>query len=421
MRFSCNLCLIKTREIFLSMRILFSHSNFPAQFRRLIPALLSNGHEIVFLCSQKEWHAPPLSPGLRLLPYKVHRVSKQEFIHPYLRRFEDVVLNGQAAFRAAKQLKSEGWEPDVIISHIGFGSGLYLPDCFPKAKKIGTLEWFYRPYGSDVDFLNHGLVEDDRKLRLRTWNAQLLLEAESCDCLITPTQWQWQQLPLPLQERAQILHEGIDYLGLSSLRKSSQPLLEVLPQNQEIEWVTYVSRGFEEYRGFPQAVKALELIQKKRPNVHLAIAGSDIVAYGSGREDGRTWKKWALEDLDLDPHRTHWLGPIQESEYHSLLAHSKAHLYITIPFVLSWSLIEAMAVGCSIVSSTTPPVEEVLQNEENALLVDFWDSFAQANALERLLSNPSEAINLGLKASQSAKKYSFEDSFKSWESILLNL
>ena len=156
------------------MRLLFSHSNFPAQFRRLIPALQSQGHDIAFLCSQKEWHAPN-SEGLRLIPFKAHRNSKQEFLHPYLRRFEEVVLNGQAAFRAASKLKSEGWEPEIIISHIGFGSGLYLPDCFPNCKKIGNIEWFYRPYGSDVDFLNKGSVENDRKLRLRTWNAQLLL------------------------------------------------------------------------------------------------------------------------------------------------------------------------------------------------------------------------------------------------------
>jgi len=401
------------------MRLLFSHSNFPAQFRRLVPALQAEGHEIVFLCANKEWHAPSISKGLRLLPYEVHRSSKKEFLHPYLRRFEDVVLNGQAAFRVAKKLKSEGWIPDVIISHIGFGSGLYLPDCFPNVKKIGNIEWFYRPYGSDVDFLNNGFVEDDRKLRLRTWNAQLLLEAESCDVLITPTHWQWHQLPADLQAKTEILHEGIDFQNLSCLKKNPPPLLKKLPQNGDIEWVTYVSRGFEEYRGFPQAMKALELIQKRRSNVHLAIAGSDIVAYGSTRDDGRSWKEWALEELDLDPNRTHWLGSIQESEYHVLLAYSKAHLYITVPFVLSWSLLEAMAAGCSIVASKTPPVEEVLRNQDNALLVDFWDPIAQADALDSLLSNIPRANKMGQKASEDAKKYSFEDSFSSWTSLLL--
>ena len=403
------------------MRLLFSHSNYPAQFRRLIPALLEVGHEIVFLCSQREWHAPPLSPGLKLLPFKVHRSSKQEYLHPYLRRFEEVVLSGQAAFRAASKLKADGWEPDIIISHIGFGSGLYLKDCFPKSKKIGYLEWFYRAYGSDVEFLNNGFVEDDRKLRLRTWNAQLLLEAESCDLLVTPTKWQWQQFPEDLQKRTEIVHEGIDFHTLSALNMNKPNLLKTLPQNKQLELVTYVSRGFEEYRGFPQAMKALELIQQKRPNVHLAIAGSDVVAYGSERGDGRTWKQWALEDLNLDPQRTHWLGAIQEAEYHSLLAHSNAHLYITVPFVLSWSLLEAMATGCSIVASCTPPVEEVLHDQENAFLVDFWDSSAQADALDKFLSNPKEAKNIGYKAIQAAKNYAFEDSLDTWKSMLLGL
>ena len=403
------------------MRLLFSHTNFPAQFRRLLPALIAEGHEVVFLCAQKEWHAPPDLDGLRLFPYKVHRVSKPEFLHPYLRRFEEVVLSGQAAFRSAIQLKQEGWEPDFIVSHIGFGSGLYLPDCFPKARKIGCIEWFYRPYGSDVDFLNNGFVEDDRKLRLRTWNAQLLLEAESCECLVTPTQWQWQQLPKDLQSRTKIIHEGIDFEHLAALKINPPLLIKSLPSSTEIEWVTYVSRGFEQYRGFPQAMKALELIQKRRPKVHIAIAGSDVVAYGSARDDGRSWKQWAEEDLDLDPLRTHWLGSIQESDYHALLAHSQAHLYITVPFVLSWSLLEAMAAACPIVSSSTPPVQEVLRDKENALLVDFWDPLEQADALEKLLSSPEYSYKMGQKASHAAKQYAFNDSFKAWKSLLSDL
>ncbi len=400
------------------MRLLFSHSNFPAQFRRLVPALQQAGHDVVFLCSSKEWHAPS-AKGLRLLPYKTHRVSRAELLHPYLRRFEDVVLAGQAAFRAATKLKLEGWIPDVIISHVGFGSGLYLSDCFPKAKRIGCVEWFYRPFGSDVEFLRHGHVEDDRKMRLRTWNAQILLEAESCDCLITPTRWQWEQFPSDLQARMTILHEGIDWDCLANLRLASLPLPERLPNKEGIEWVTYVSRGFEEYRGFPQAMKAFELLQASRPSVHIAIAGADLVAYGSARDDGRTWQEWAVQDLNLDPARTHWLGPVQESEYQALLSHSKAHLYLTVPFVLSWSLLEAMAVGCPIVASATKPVQEVLVDQDSALLVDFWDPSAQALALERLLSQPSYARQIGDQASSAAKAYEFARSLEAWNAILL--
>tara|TARA_Y100001968_G_scaffold73505_1_gene64951 strand:- start:512 stop:1720 length:1209 start_codon:yes stop_codon:yes gene_type:complete len=401
------------------MKILFAHTNFPAQFRRLLPALEEAGHEIVFLCAQKEWHAPD-ARGIRLFPFRMHRESKPEFIHPYLRRLDEVVLAGQAAFRAACSLKEEGWIPDRIVSHIGFGSGLYLSDCFPKAKRIGCLEWFYRAYGSDVDFLGHGLVEDDRKMRLRTWNAQLLLEAEACQTLVTPTRWQWNQFPKEMQLRMQIVHEGIDWDTLSQLRKKSFKSLDQLPKQSDIEWVTYISRGFEEYRGFPQAMKAIAMLQERRPLVHVAIAGADIVAYGAPRKDGRTWKQWAQQELNLDPHRTHWLGPIQENEYQVLLAMTNAHLYLTIPFVLSWSLLEAMAAGCPIVSSTTPPVEEVLENGKNSYLVDFWDPIAQADALEACLLNPENSLNMGLRASHAAMPYAFKESLKAWKSILFN-
>ncbi len=399
------------------MRLLFSHTNYPAQFRRLVPALQEAGHELVFLCSQKEWHAPPAN-NLRLLAYHPHRESKLEFLHPYLRRFEEVVLQGQAAFRSASRLKAEGWIPDVIVSHIGFGSGLYLSDCFPGSRRIGCVEWYYRPFGSDVDFLRNGDVEDDRKMRLRTWNAQLLLEAESCESLVTPTHWQWSQFPRELQARMKIVHEGIDWNLLSALSVQRPNFLQSLPRNNDIEWVTYVSRGFEEYRGFPQAMKAIEILQKKRPSVHVAIAGADVVAYGSTREDGRSWQQWAQQDLELDPLRTHWLGSLQVAEYQSLLAYSKAHLYLTVPFVLSWSLLEAMAVGCPIVASATPPVQEVLKDGENAFLVDFWDPQAQADALERFLANPDFSRAMGKKASDDAKKFAFETSLKSWKNLL---
>lgn len=379
---------------------------------------MSQGHDVIFLSKSKEWHAPATS-GHRVIPYAPHRSCSSERTHPYLRRLESAVLDGQAAFRVARGLRDEGWIPDVIVSHVGFGSGLYLSDCFPTAKRIGCVEWFYRPYGSDVDFLRKGAVDDDRKLRLRTWNAQTLLEAEACDVLVTPTRWQFQQFPPEIQSKTQVIHEGIDYDLLSTLRGSSfndpHPVLAQLARRRV---VTYVSRGFEEYRGFPQAMKTFELIQKRFPDVHVAIAGSDLVAYGSDRSDGRTWQSWALDELDLDPSRTHWLGPLQEHQYHQLLSISSAHLYLTVPFVLSWSLLEAMAAGCSIVSSLTPPVLEVLENGQTALLVDFWDSEAQCQALAQFLASPTKAASIGEAASSAASRFAFDDSLRAWLALL---
>ena len=317
------------------MRVLISHTNFPAQFRRLAPALVDRGHEVVFICKNKEWHAPEPVAGLRVISYDIHRSSGGEALHPYLRRFEASILEGQAVFRACQQLRQEGWAPDWILNHVGFGNGLYLSDAFPEAKRIGLFEWFYRSVGADVDFLKQGPVESDRALRLRTWNAQTLLELADCDLGVVPTQWQRQQFPSHLASKLQVIHEGIDVEALGALDRGLDQRPEVLSRDPEIEVVTYVSRGFEEYRGFPQAMQALSLLQQRRPKLHVLIVGADVVAYGAGRSDGRSWGDWARQDLELDPDRTHWLGSLQTDAYQRVLSCSDVHLYLTVPFVLS--------------------------------------------------------------------------------------
>ena len=128
-------------------------------------------------------------------------------------------------------------------------------------------------------------------------------------------------------------------------------------------------------------MKAIALLQAQRPNLHALIVGSDVVAYGGMRSDGRSWGAWAKEEIPLDPHRTHWLGALQTEDYHDVLAVSDVHLYLTVPFVLSWSLLEAMAAGCALVCSATAPVAEVLQHNRSALLVDFFSPQAQVEAI----------------------------------------
>jgi glycosyltransferase involved in cell wall biosynthesis len=400
------------------MRILISHTNYPAQFRRLAPALSEEGHDVVFLARNCEWHANQPPENLRLINYEPHRHGGGEALHPYLRRFESCVLQGQAVFRACEKLIQEGWLPDVVINHVGFGNGLYLSDAFPKARRIGLFEWYYKSVDADVDFLRRGPVEPDRALRLRTWNAQTLLELADCDVGVVPTKWQRQQFPNHLASRLQVIHEGIDTKKLNELRVNQKDRPYCLPQQGPIEVLTYVSRGFEEYRGFPQAMQAIEILLQRRPNLHVLIVGADVVAYGAGRCDGRTWGAWAKEDLALDPDRVHWMGPLQEDQYQQVLASSDVHLYLTIPFVLSWSLLEAMAAGCCIVASDTPPVVEVLQKDVNSELVDFFSPQAQAAAVEALLETPQRRSELAIAAKKAAIAYGTEYGLRAWRALL---
>ena len=399
------------------MRLLVSHTNFPAQFRRLVPAWVEQGHDVVFLCRSHEWHA--LKPeGFRLLRYNLHRQAGGAAIHPYLRRFEQAVVEGQAAYRAASQLREEGWEPDCIINHVGFGNGLYLSDAFPEARRIGLFEWYYNAAKSDVDFLPPRQVPPDQQLRLRTWNAQTLMELAACHQAVVPTQWQRSQFPPALQQRLQVIHEGVDTTRLAGLRAAGLPRPSALPDDPKIEVLTYVSRCFEEYRGFPQAIEAIARLQQRRAQLHVLLVGHDGTAYGQARADGRGWAAWARDTVPLDPARTHWLGSLQEAEYHQVLACSTVHLYLTVPFVLSWSLLEAMAAGCAIVASATPPVQEVLEHNGSALLTDFFDVEAHVSALDRLLGDQDLRQRLASAAQQRAQAYSHERGLRGWVDLL---
>ena len=399
------------------MRFLFSHNNYPAQFRRLIPALIDAGHEVAFLCRSKEWHAPTVK-GVRLIKFEPHRAGGGAAIHPYLRRFEEAVLQGQAGYRAVQPLVQSGWVPDWIITHVGFGNGLDLSDAFPTAGRIGLFEWYYNAVGSDADFLNQRPVEPDHQLRLRTWNAHLLMELAACDHAITPTCWQRDQFPKAMRPRLKVIHEGIDWPLMASLRGSGLPRPACLPADPDLEVLTYVSRCFEEYRGFPQAMQAIAQLQRQRPKLHVLIVGHDDVAYGVKRSDGRSWGEWAKAELPLDPDRTHWLGILQDAEYQQVLACSTVHLYLTIPFVLSWSLLEAMAAGCALVASATAPVQEVLEDKKSALLVDFFDPEAQASALNRLLDDSAFRNALAASAQKAAREYTASSGLSAWGSVL---
>ena len=407
------------------MRILFCHTNYPSQFRRLAPSLAERGHEIVFLHKNREWHAHShdLVKTIQYTPSRLS-ASKEGLLHPYLGRFEDAVLEGQAAARSAISLRESGFVPDVIVSHAGFGNGLYLKDVYRDVPRIGLFEWYYTSYeGGDVHFLHQlagSEVPLDPAMRLRTWNAVTLLELAQSDAYVAPTSFQKYQFPLVYRSNFTQIHEGVDVPFLSGLRGASLPRPKFFPGNLNTPVVTYLARGFELYRGFPQAIQALALLQQRMPDIHVVIAGADQICYGgpSQAPDGRTWGSWAQDSAGLVPERTSWTGILQTNDYHALLAHSDVHLYLTIPFVLSWSLIEAMSAGLPLVCSDTGPVREVLENGKDALLVPFNDPHSIAKALQDSLVNPTLARTRAKNAQLRASAYDSSIALDAWEALL---
>jgi glycosyltransferase involved in cell wall biosynthesis len=368
------------------MKFLFLHPNFPAQFRYLAVALARNPHHQVFFGTAR---SEGRLPGVYKVVYAPSRKPGRE-THHYVKPLEDAVLQGQAVYRMAAKLRSEGFVPDVVYGHSGWGPTLFIKDIFPEAKLLCYFEWFYHSEGSDSDFDPSEPATIDDKLRIRIKNTPILTDLHSCDAGVCPTFWQQRQFPTEYHQKVTILHDGIDtnYFRPRSEATLSMPVAD-LDLSEMDEIVTYVSRGMEPYRGFPQFMEAVALLLKRRPGCHVIIIGEDRVAYGKTLPDGRTYKRMMLDKLTLDLSRVHFTGLLPYNQYLQLLQASSAHVYLTRPFVLSWSMLEAMATGCLVVASATPPVQEVVEDGQNGLLVDFFSPVQIADRVEEVLDDPS--------------------------------
>ena len=376
------------------MRILFLHNNFPAQFGTVARYLAGRGHDVTFGTSWKG--TPP--DWIRMVRYRPHRdVGKQQ--HPYLAFVEQAVLNGHALARTGWRMKAQGYSPDLVVAHSGWGPGLYVRDVWPDAKYVGYFEWFYRSTGADADFLRD--VTRDDMHRLRTRNAAILLDIEACNWGIVPTAFQASQFPELLRRKLTVQHDGVDtdYFAPAPGRHLKLPDLDL---SHVDELVTYVARGMEDYRGFPQAMTAFAEVQKRRPRAHIVIVGEDRVAYGRRLPKGDTFRQKMLRELDFDLSRLHFSGRLPRELYREVLLASSVHVYLTIPFVLSWSMIEAMSAGCLLVASDTDPVREVVHDGDNGRLVDFFDTGALADRICEALDRPGDFAGLRENARRTA-------------------
>lgn len=379
------------------MRVLFLHPNFPAQFRHLATLLSKDPkHQVVFGTKRKEGSIS----GVTKMLYQPSREVRAE-THHYVRTLESAVLEGQAVYRVAQALRQQGFVPDVVYAHSGWGPGLFAKDLFPQAKLCCFFEWYYHAHGTDADFDPADPIQADDEARIRMKNTPILLDLASCDAGLCPTEWQRVQFPPDFHTKLKVLHDGIDTDYFQPVSETRLALPEInLDLTSVDELVTYVGRGMEPYRGFPQFMKAVELLQKRRPQTHVVVVGEDRVAYGKKRTDGKTYKQAMLEELDLDLSRLHFTGRLPYDLYLKVLQASSVHVYLTRPFVLSWSMLEAMSTGCLIVGSNTQPVQEAITDGENGLLTDFFDVEAICDRIEYALENPEQLQHIRQNARQ---------------------
>ena len=368
------------------MNILFIHQNFPGQFRHIAQALVkAGGHQIMSLCSET---APGL-PGVQSIVYKTERKGTPG-IHAYMSGPEAHVIRGQSVARALLALKQQGYKPDAIVAHMGWGEALFPKDIFPEVPLITFFEFFYQVSGADVGFDPEYPIGLDDHLRVRIKNITNLVSLEAADIGISPTAWQRSLYPPEYQAKIRLIHEGIN-TGIAIPDASAVvELASGLKLTRADEVITYVARNLEPYRGFHIFMRAVDIILKRRPNCHILIVGGDDVSYGKKLPEGETYRERMLKEVDLDPARVHFVGKLPYQSYLNVLQISSVHIYLTYPFVLSWSMLEAMSAGCVVIGSATPPVQEVIQHGINGLLVDFFSPVQIADSVDTVLNDQDQ-------------------------------
>lgn len=378
------------------MKILLVHQNFPGQFKHLVPALLADpANEVVAFTM----NPCPHIPGLRVVRYAAAKGTAKD-VHHWVAETETKVIRGEAAFRAAVALNAEGFVPDVILAHPGWGESLFLKQMWPKSKLIIYSEFHYAATGTDVGFDPEFATTDlGDACRVRMKNVNNFLHFDIADAGVSPTVWQRSTFPEPFRSKISVIHDGIDTEAIKPNPVVSLKLGNIqLSKGDQI--ITFVNRTLEPYRGYHTFMRALPEIQARCPNARVLIVGGDGVSYGAKPPEGKSWKQIFLDEVKdrLDLSRVHFLGNIDYKHFIPLLQISTVHVYFTYPFVLSWSLLEAMACGCAIVASDTGPLHEVIRDEDTGLLVDFFDPKALALGVERLLGVPELRNRLGQNA-----------------------
>jgi glycosyltransferase involved in cell wall biosynthesis len=368
------------------MKILFVHQNFPGQYLHLAPALLRRGHEVRALCMRQP---VPVLQGAGIEAYKVLRQPVPAQL-PLLRNTETKVLRAEAVATACARLAEQGYAPDLVCAHPGWGEALFLREVWPQARQLHFVEFYYSAVGQDTDFDPEFAAQDlAQRCRLVMNNLTLLHALHSMDAGVSPTQWQASTVPPLLRDRVSVIHDGVDTQRAQPLpgarfRATTQAGV-ALDLGARDEVLSFVNRNLEPSRGYHRFMRALPAILRQRPLAQVVIVGGNETSYGA-RPDSGSFQQRFLDEVRpqlsaSELRRIHYVGRIPHRALMALFQVTRAHVYLTYPFVLSWSMLEAMACGAVVIGSDTPPVREVLRDGENGHVVGFFDEQALVQAV----------------------------------------
>jgi glycosyltransferase involved in cell wall biosynthesis len=390
------------------MKVLIVHPNFPGQFKHLIRKLIERGDKLWVIHRQKSREFR--YPGVDCHSYQIKRGNGQDTF-PLVLETESKVLRGEAAAMQAQKLRKDGLIPNIIVGHPGWGDMLFMADVWPEVPQVHYLEFFYGQPGSDNDiadvFATKQTLHERQRTRMK--NANLLLNLNQMSWGMCPTQFQRDIFPDWAKRKSSVIHDGIDTEWLTADYSAAAKLANGVVLRAGDPVITFINRTFEPYRGIHVFLEALHLVQARHPTAHCIMVGEDTpsVSYGASRQDGIGWLSFLKRELGsrLDWSRIHCTGTVTHTALRQIYRVSSAHVYLTYPFVLSWSLLEAMSCSCLVIGSDTEPVREVLSHGSNGLLVPFQDAELLSHYITEALLNPGKLMYLRQNARKTAQSY----------------
>lgn len=371
------------------MHVLFFHPNFPAQFGPVAHHLAQRpGSRVTFVSHT----GPKAIAGMNGVHYEPAGGATKA-THYCSRTFENAIWHSQAAFEALQRRKEI--QPDLVVGHSGFGTTVFLRELY-RCPIVNYFEYFYRTTGSDMDFRPEFPVAPIDKLRARARNAAILLDLENCDAGMSPTEWQRDRFPALFHPKMQVIFDGIDTSLWKPLPRSPRQA-GTFSVPDDVKLVTYVARGMESMRGFDIFMKFAKALYQKRSDVRFAIVGDDRICYGGDQKHtgGKSFRDWVLGKDEYDLSKFTFLGTVPPAVLARIFSITDLHVYLTVPFVLSWSMMNALSCGAVVLASDTAPVREMIRHGENGLLVDFFDVEAMADQADRVLGDPAQFAPLG--------------------------
>ena len=385
------------------MKLLFVHQNFPGQFLHLAPEMQRLGHDVRALTdatNSKTADVPILrySHKAQDLDPKATRLG---------RTFTQMSDRGVSVARFAQRMRAQGYVPDVIYGHSGWGETLFLKEVWPEARLLVFAEFYYHGVGQDVGFDPEFQVQGfDQVMIAQSRAAYLAQSLVHADAAISPTEWQASTHPPALRRQIEVIFDGVDCdrLAPNPHARFTLPDGRVLAPGEEV--LTFVNRNLEPYRGCHIFLRALPGVLAARPQAQVVIVGEDGVSYGSAPKDGGSWKDFILAEIKdrVDLSRIHFVGKLPYDRFVALIHVSRVHAYLTYPFVLSWSMVEAMAAGTLVVGSDTAPVAEVIKDGVNGKLVGFFDVQAWSDTLTDALARPEAYQDMRDAARQTVRE-----------------